>query len=317
MEIEKMKPLVIYHDNCTDGFGAAWAAYKKFGADGAEYLPMNYNDPRVSVTRDELIFPVDVTGRDIYILDFSFPQQVMCALNDACMAAGTTRFVRDHHKTHFEQLGLDPTKLHGDNGDNYDLILDPDKSGCVLAWELFHPWAAAPYILHLIQDRDLWQWKLPQTRNFATGLRSQPFSFDLFEYAETEWPTICGRGEAMNELFDKQLSDITKCPVPAMLQDGAAFFYGLSTNCTPQFSSEAGNTLAKKSETFGMTWCVGENGQVFVSLRSIGDYDVSAIAKAYGGGGHRNAAGFKTSWDKIRFGETAMAIQPAKGRDGK
>lgn len=69
--------------------------------------------------------------------------------------------------------------------------------------------------------------------------------------------------------------------------------------------------MAKKSETFGMTWCVGENGQVFVSLRSIGDYD--AIAKAYGGGGHRNAAGFKTSWDKIRFGETAMAIQPARG----
>ena len=36
-------PLIIYHDNCADGFGAAWAAYKKFGADGAEYLPMNYN----------------------------------------------------------------------------------------------------------------------------------------------------------------------------------------------------------------------------------------------------------------------------------
>ena len=46
-------PLIIYHDNCADGFGAAWAAYKKFGADGAEYLPMNYNDKRVELKQIE------------------------------------------------------------------------------------------------------------------------------------------------------------------------------------------------------------------------------------------------------------------------
>ena len=125
MTTETKKPLVVYHDNCADGFGAAWAAYKKFGADGAEYMPMNYNDKRVSVVHDELTFPVDVCGRDIYILDFSFPQTVMCALNDVCVLSGTTMFVRDHHKTHFEELGLDPTKLYAENGDNYDLILDP------------------------------------------------------------------------------------------------------------------------------------------------------------------------------------------------
>lgn len=310
-----MKPLIIYHDNCADGFGAAWAAYKKFGTDGADYLPMNYNDPRISVEDGVLMFPGVVEDRDIYILDFSFPHDVMAAINDACMASEKTMFVRNHHKTHFEQHGLDPSKYHADHGDNYDLILDPEKSGCVLAWELFHPTIPAPYILELIQDRDLWKWKLPQTRNFATGLRSQPFSFDLFGYAETEWPTICTRGEAMNELFDQQLADVTKRPVPAMLQHGMTFFHGLSANCTPQFASEAGNALAKKSGTFGMTWCVGENGQVFVSLRSIGDYDVSAIAKAYGGGGHRNAAGFKTTWNKIRFSDAAMAIQGANHAD--
>ena len=36
------------------------------------------------------------------------------------------------------------------------------------------------------------------------------------------------------------------------------------------------------------------DGQAHCSLRSNGDYDVSAIAKAFGGGGHRNAAGFST-----------------------
>lgn len=29
-----MKPLVIYHDRCTDGFGAAFAAWRKLGDGG-------------------------------------------------------------------------------------------------------------------------------------------------------------------------------------------------------------------------------------------------------------------------------------------
>ena len=303
MTTETKKPLVVYHDNCADGFGAAWAAYKKFGADGAEYLPMNYNDKRVSVVHDELTFPVDVCDRDIYVLDFSFPQTVMCALNDVCVLSGTTMFVRDHHKTHFEELGLDPTKLYADNGDNYDLILDPNKSGCVLTWELFHPGVAVPRMLLLIQDRDLWKWELYDTRDFATGLRSRPFSFAMFDMANRSTADVINEGAAMNQLFDQQLADITARPVPVRLlisYDKPAPT-GLSINCTPQFASEGGNELAKKSGTFGMTWCVGEKGQVFVSLRSIGDYDVSVIAKAFGGGGHKNAAGFKTTFDKLGY----------------
>ena len=303
MTTETKKPLVVYHDNCADGFGAAWVAYKKFGADGAEYLPMNYNDKRVSVVHDALTFPVDVCDRDIYILDFSFPQTVMCALNDVCVLSGTTMFVRDHHKTHFEELGLDPTKLYADNGDNYDLILDPNKSGCVLAWELFHPGENIPGLLKYIEDRDLWRWQYTSTRDLATGLRSKPFTFDWFDFADENLTKVMDKGTAMNELFDQQLADITKYPVPTSLYvvDGSCGRFGMSVNCTPQFASEAGNVLARLSGTFGMTWCAGDEGQVFVSLRSVGDYDVSAIAKAYGGGGHKNAAGFKTTFDKLGY----------------
>ena len=298
------KPLIIYHDNCADGFGAAWAAYKKFGADGAEYLPMQYNDPRVSAAHDELTFPTDVNGRDIYILDFSLPKEVTGLLSDACMLSGTTLYIRDHHKTHFEQLGLDPAVRTQTRGFfNIDLILDSDKSGCVLAWELFHPDVAVPEMLLLIQDRDLWKWELDDTRDFATGLRSRPFSFAMFDMANRSTADVINEGAAMNQLFDQQLADITARPVPVRLlisYDKPAPT-GLSINCTPQFASEGGNVLAQLSGTFGMTWCVGEKGQVFVSLRSIGDYDVSVIAKAFGGGGHKNAAGFKTTFDKLDF----------------
>ena len=303
-----MKPLIIYHDNCADGFGAAWAAYKKFGADGAEYLPMNYNDPRVSVAHDELTFPTDILDRDVYILDFSFPKDVMLEIELLAR-----KFVLlDHHKTVFEQYGLDPKTRFVQYGERGTMvILDPDKSGCVLAWEHFHPDAEVPGLLRYIEDRDLWRWQLTCTRDLATGLRSKPFTFDWFDIVDADVGAVMDKGEAMNELFDQQLADVVKRPVQVVLIGQI----GMSVNCTPQFASEAGNELAKKSGAFGMTWFAGNDGQVFVSLRSIGDYDVSEIAKAYGGGGHRNASGFNTTWEKVSFSVDGMVIQPPKNGD--
>lgn len=267
---------------------------------------MNYNDPRVSVDHGELTFPAAVEGRDIYILDFSFRHDVMCALHDTCADSGKMLVVRDHHKTHFEQLGLNSTKLHADSSDAYDILLDPNKSGCVLAWEYFFPTIPSPTMLHYIQDRDLWAWRLPETRDFSTALRSAPFTFDYFDQVRQDISALVRDGRAMNKLFDQQLADIIARPVQVDLQ--GCSLIGLAVNCTPQFASEAGQKLAEKSGSFGMTWVVGERGQVFVSLRSIGSFDVSAVARHYGGGGHRNAAGFKTSLDSISFSEGALAI---------
>lgn len=70
---------------------------------------------------------------------------------------------------------------------------------------------------------------------------------------------------------------------------------GLVANCPYKFASEVGNLLAKLSGTFGATYYHDKDDVVRFSLRSIGDYDVSAVAKLFGGGGHRNAAGFSIS----------------------
>lgn len=295
-------PLIIYHDNCADGFGAAWAAYKKFGADGAEYLPMNYNDPRVKLEDEDekFKFPVNITGRDVYILDFSFSPEII----DAMLIETATLTWIDHHKTAFEAFNFNATEpVHlNDCEMNLEIILDPNKSGCVLAWEHFHPNDEAPMLLKYIEDRDLWRWQYTNTRNLATGLRSKPFSFEWFNTASENLAAVIAKGESMNELFDQQLADITKKHMVVMINGNL----GRAVNCTPQFSSEAGNILAKQSGTFGMTWVLGDNGQVFVSLRSVGDYDVSILAKQFGGGGHRNAAGFKTTFDRLKFNDQCV-----------
>jgi len=297
-------PLIIYHDNCADGFGAAWAAYKKFGADGAEYLPMSYNDKRVELHDEHLNFPANLAGRDIYILDFSFKPEVI----DAMLKVANNYVVWiDHHLTAFKDFNFDPTQRieHSDPELNWDVILDPNKSGCVLAWEHFHPNEEVPNLLRYIEDRDLWRWQYTSTRDLATGLRSKPFTFDWFDFADENLTKVMDKGTAMNELFDQQLADITKRHTLTLI-DGQL---GRSVNCTPQFASEAGNILAKASGTFGMTWMINNKGMANVSLRSVGDYDVSAIAKTFGGGGHRNAAGFEVAFDRLKFIDGVLHIQ--------
>ena len=87
-----------------------------------------------------------------------------------------------------------------------------------------------------------------------------------------------------------------KCEIA--IDDGAGHDYrvlpGLAANCPPHLQSDVGHELANQSGTFGLLWFVDKDKQCRCSLRSNGDYDVSAIAKAFGGGGHRNAAGFTT-----------------------
>ena len=300
-------PLIIYHNNCADGFGAAWAAYKKFGADGAEYLPMNYNDQRVKLKQIKfadpvLDFPVPIANRDVYILDFSFSPDII----DAMLGEANSVTWIDHHKTAFETYNFKATEpVHLNDFElNLEIILDPNKSGCVLAWEHFHPNTEVPALLKYIEDRDLWRWEYTSTRDLATGLRSKPFTFEWFDFAYDNIAEVMNKGTAMNELFDQQLADITKKHIPTLIGDQL----GHSVNCTPQFSSEAGDILAKASGTFGMTWMINNKGMANVSLRSIGGYDVSAIAKTFGGGGHRNAAGFKIPFNDLYFKDGMLTL---------
>lgn len=304
-----MKPLVIYHADCTDGYGAAFAAWMKLG-DEAEYLPMSYNDRRVSAIHDSLCFPTEVFGRDIYTLDFSFDRTVMENL-----FLGAKRVVwLDHHKTAFEMAGLGYEKgmtsacHHLADHTRHHILLDDNKSGALLAWEYFHPGNEVPLLIQHIDDRDRWQFKLEGSKELHAALSScKPWSFgqwkDLFERVKKpKWAQMFeAEGfailRAQNQHVASMAKQARKCEI-WKLTSGAEIEYqfqlpGLAVNASLH-QSEVGHELANKSGTYGLVWYLDAEGKVRCSLRSNGDYDVSAIAKSFGGGGHRNAAGFDT-----------------------
>jgi nanoRNase/pAp phosphatase (c-di-AMP/oligoRNAs hydrolase) len=63
-------------------------------------------------------------------------------------------------------------------------------------------------------------------------------------------------------------------------------------------TSEVGAELAKTHDV-ALIWSIRKDGKMSVGLRSQGDIDVSKIAQKFGGGGHKNSAGFEV---EARFG---------------
>ena len=173
----------------------------------------------------------------------------------------------------------------------------------MLSWRFFHPGTEVPMAIRMIDDRDRWQFKISGTKEFSAWLFSlQPWSFD-------QWVTIGNadaypthecyeQGEAILRAHDQNVQSVVKgaaraCALNPAPMSGAGL-PGLSANCPPHLASDVGHELATQSGTFGLCWHLGKEGTMAkCSLRSNGGYDVSAIAKVFGGGGHRNAAGFK------------------------
>lgn len=300
---ESTKPLVIYHGGgCTDGYGAAFAAWLKLG-DKAEYAPANYGDEG---------FKNFIDGREVYILDFSFPSEVM----DQIFRRAKRVVWLDHHKSAFEMWRgeyekgdqwLDPA-YGWDN--QHHIHLNDNKSGALLAWEFFHPDTEVPMLIRHIDDRDRWQWKLEGSAEIHAALGSYaPWSFEQWGQmlqlrASPDW-TLMFKKEgaailrAQKQQVERMAKLARKCVVTLKADpDYPLTVTGLATNA-PIHQSEVGHELANASGTFGLAWCMGDDGKIRCSFRSNGEYDVSAIARVFGGGGHKAASGCTVSIDTL------------------
>lgn len=281
------KSVVLYHANCNDGFAAAYAAWVALG-DDEEYVPVKYGDT-----------PPDVTDKVVYILDFSYTPDELYA-----MAAKAFHVVMlDHHQT---AMGKWSHLLDADNSGgmrfhrgNLDVIFDMERSGAQMAWDWFHPGVPRPRIIDHIGDRDLWKFTLPGTRAICATMNSHEKDFRLWDYLAggLRHMELLTEGNALLRMQDCQVANIIAGPLRQVSFDlcspdsGPYVVTGLAANVRENIS-EVGNAIAEKSGTFSLTFFI-EDDMAICSLRSIGDYDVTPIALEFGGGGHKNAAGFK------------------------
>lgn len=262
--------VVIYHADCPDGFGAAYAAWKKFG-DSASYIPCPMPAP----------VPEGIVDKELYIVDYSYDKETI----EQLIETNTSVVVIDHHQSGEAAVTAFPQN-----------IFDTNHSGAVLTWKYFNPTTPVPSVLLYVEDHDIWNHKLPDHVEFNVSLHQIPRTFE-------NWDTLITNLKDENYLHDF----IEKGKLLAAFEQGIiiklteikerVLFEGhevWALNFGGHYKSILGNILADENQKNGGL-ALGiiynhANGKVNISLRSKGDVDVAKMAEKFGGGGHKNAA---------------------------
>jgi uncharacterized protein len=325
-----MKTHIVYHANCADGFGAAFAAWLKLGDSDATYTPVFYGKPPPKLERGHLV-----------IADFSY--QAKTLLDLAQQHESVT--VLDHHATAqkdlspeaFDDLGVklieydrDGRKWH--NSGALNIQFDMNRSGAVLAWEYFHPDVPTPEFFLYLQDRDLWKFELPDSREVSMALRSFHMNFHNWVGVSGIYPTstiyrpgtktvhpdvsrairfLADQGVACRRLTEQQVEIMAKNHRWAVFVPECAglFFADSDTKLKPGqylapvanatvFFSEVGEKLLEMcpEAKFSAYYLDRADGKRQWGLRSRKGFNCAEIiAKPMGGGGHPEAAGFTTN----------------------
>jgi uncharacterized protein len=248
--------IVLYHADCADGFGAAWALWKRYPQ--AEYIAVKHGQPP----------PSGLEGQHVVMADFSYGREEIEQIHNVAASFQ----ILDHHVTAQAALA----------GLSY-AYFDMKKSGAVLAWEWAHG-QPVPWLLQYIQDKDLWEWRLPKSREISAALGAYPFDFEVWDGLDQRVLEIEGR--AILQLEEKFIDTIAEEAVLVSFQGET-----VPAVYSPIMTSQIGERLCE-GFPFGIIWHQ-QGGRRYFSLRSrSGTTDVSKIAAKFGGGGHVNAAGF-------------------------
>lgn len=280
-----MTTYILYHDNCPDGFAAALAC-KRANLPNPVFIPCRYG-----MRLQDVLAEIQLGDKTV-VVDFSFPRDQMQAFHDA----GYSLLVLDHHKT-----------AEADCAGLPFCVFDMNRSGAVMAWEYFHS-GEVPELIRYVQDRDLWRWEMPHSREFSAALGSYQFDFAVWEQL-IEMPSsiLIEEGRVCLRLKNQQVEimagrsrlvefDVSTSP-PQIRTRPTGDGYVVPTVNATVFFSEVGERMCQQDSAapFSAYWFVREDGKTQWGLRSRSDFDCSAVAKAFGGGGHKGAAGFTTA----------------------
>ena len=270
--------LVLYHANCPDGFGAAWAIHQRFG-EGVAYRASVFGEPP---TDDE------VRGQDIIMVDVSFAREEVERIHRLAR-----RFlIIDHHASAQKALG--------------DLVyayFDMDRSGAGLAWDLCFPQTPRPLMLDLVEDRDLWRQQLRQVRLLG-ALDSLPWEFDVWSRFRDLLETSSGlaqvelEADAIDRAFQTMMDHVIVHARRVEL-DGLR---GWVVNAPRDMGSFICARLYAREDTdFAMSWYQTSEGHASCSWRTstANGVDLIPLVQRYGGGGHPKAAGCRMSMTQL------------------
>lgn len=275
-------PICIYHSNCADGFGAAWAVRHGYAHD-PELSRLRPPEYVAGVYQTE---PPDCTGRNVLFVDFCYKRPVM----EGIAKVAKRVLILDHHKSAYEDCGD-----LGADFENVTAVFDMGRSGAMIAWAWANDGAKPPMLIEHIQDRDLWKFELDKTKEIQAAVFSYPYEFEVWDglMRNEGISRLATEGAAIHRKHMKDIAELVDVLKRPMTIGG----YQIPAMSVPYMMvSEAGHIMAV-GQPFAACYWDSEDNRTF-GLRSTDQgVDVSEIALKYGGGGHRNAAGFAVPRD--------------------
>lgn len=277
--------LVLFHgyENgfCPDGYGSAYVAWKIFGEE-AVFMAARHQSSRgswLSHIRDLIDgSKLRPQSTDLYVLDFAVPRYVFDFLQKTFKSVTYI----DHHESEL-----------GDVSSFSSVIIDKSKSAALLTWDYFFD-DEPPALLKYISDRDTWKKRLPHCDSIHAARGLFKYSFETFDVLaslddETFFSVMFPLGEVAGVIRAGKVKEEAK---KAMVKAWRGYCIYMIEDIDPALASDALNLCCDKHVDFAVGYSDNDDTRTY-QLRSVGDFDVSAVARKFGGGGHINAAGFK------------------------
>ena len=269
------RPTICMYHNDPDGCCAAAVVRRAFGPKHS-YLAMEIGD---SVPWRQI-----ESAEQVVLVDFSLATDDMLKLRDGW------RFVWvDHHKTSLARLDELMVAVPGKR--------TVDEAACVLTWRTFFPDQTVPQAVLYVGDRDIWRNALAETPAFCEGLYQADFGPEndpLWQALLDDDPAVTQRLIAEGGiLYQARMRQIARVVRDHGFETTFEGFRTLAIN--DRGSGDMGEQIRRAGYQIG--YCYAEvmragRLQTIVTLYS-NQVDVSEIARKYGGGGHRGAAGFQ------------------------
>lgn len=268
--------MLCLHHNDADGLCAGAIVRRRFGDD----VHLHVIDYGLAIPWHKI-----EQAETVIVTDFSLLRSDMETIYQA---KGDNLIWIDHHISAIKDMAHLP-QISG--------IRDVDKAACVLTWEYFFPDKPVPQTVSLIGDRDIWRFDYPETKSFSEGLF----------YAEADLANI--------EFWQALLNDDVVL-TQQLIEEGQLLYKARMKDVARQVKSHGFETTFHDHKTLavnlpsngdvghyicGLGYDVAyvyrdrlEGEQVVTSVTLYSEViDVSVLAKAHGGGGHKGAAGFR------------------------
>lgn len=323
--------VVLFHKNCKDGLFSAFSFWKKYGCKDVMYIEINYKpiqdmepmealeyifngyikkpcslNSAVYEFKDNKVTVEDMKDMELYVVDYSFPVKHF----KTYIPLFKSILVLDHHKTAIDEYTNQFYHTEGKNGwmfikpsENSEIVFSTHESGAKLTYMFLNEDKEVPSYIELISDRDLWTFKLENSKKFHHGLMLHELNdFNVIDTLMNSFlndiVNIGGKYEvALLERIEKIIrSNVIDITVKIA---GQEYKCGLVNSYLDIASDLCDSVIYNHGYDISIAYTMQKNADVSCSVRSRKGIDSSKISLMYGGGGHANSSGFHFSLDEL------------------